>query len=214
MIKEIVEIDRLASVSQKPHSVATDGKTVWIGSRETRRIDVMDPSRWLKIGEVDPPGMPWGMTYCAGEIAMTCGEGGDDLRRIRRFTPGSGFLDGYVDCPDDTGSHLAIYGGRVLLGQWYNKVLLSLDDKGAVLHTYAAPHGIAGLALVDNAAYVLGTDDEDMGEYWITRMNLKDGIANDVATVPFHARSLAWDGSRFWTNHREADQTVTFALPA
>ncbi len=212
-MQTIVEIDRLVSISPLPHSVATDGQTAWIASRATRRIDVMDTKTWCKTGEIEPPGMPWGMNYGAGALVMTCGEGDDDNRRIRRYVPGSGFLKGTIDCPDDTGSHLALYGDRLLLAQWYNKVLLLLDDAGAVKRTYAVPHGVAGLAVIGEVAYALGTDDEDAGEYWITAVDLKSGACGDLSTVPFHARGLSWDGSRFWTNFREADRTVVFTLP-
>ena len=37
---------------------------------------------------------------------MTCGETDEDLRRIRSYVPGRGFEDGFIACPDDTGSHL------------------------------------------------------------------------------------------------------------
>jgi DNA-binding beta-propeller fold protein YncE len=215
MLKQIVELSRRTSTSPAPHAVATDGETLWISSRATRRIDVIDPERWEKVGEVDPPGMPWGMAYGDGTVIMTCGENDDDTRRIRRFDPESGFIDGYVDCPDDAGSHMAFANDGVLLGQWYNKRLLVLDATGDVLTQYSAPHEIAGVAVRDGVAYLLGTDDEDHGDYWITRVDLRDRNVppEDVAVVPFHARGLAWDGKQFWTNHREADQVVSFDLP-
>ena len=36
------------------------------------------------------------------------------------------------------------------------------------------------------------------------------GAYEELARVPFAARALAYDGSRFWTNHREANQIVAF----
>jgi hypothetical protein len=30
---------------------------------------------------------------------------------------------------------------------------------------------------------------------------------------PLHARALAFDGTNFWTNHREQNQIVCFARP-
>ena len=153
------------------------------------------------------------MTYGDGAVVMTCGEPPDDNRFVRRFIVGDGFTTAPLPCPEDSGSHLALYRGHVLLAQWYNKQLLLLNDDGSVQRTYESPHGIAGVAVIDSAAYILGTDDEDEGEYWITRIDLNDGSAEDVALVPFHARGLAWDGERFWTNHREAHRTVVFALP-
>jgi hypothetical protein len=213
MPKSIVEIDRLVAATPEPHSVAVRGKDVWIGSRASRRIDVMERDTWKKVDEIEPPGMPWGMSFGGGALVMTCGEGDNDNRRVHRYVPFEGFDKHPIACPEDTGSHLALYGGRVLLGQWYNKKLLVLNHDGTVAREYDTPHGIAGVAVIDDVACVLGTDDEENGDYWISRVDLLTGVGDDLATVPFHARGLAWDGSRFWTNHREADRTVTFMLP-
>jgi hypothetical protein len=212
MLKSIVETDRLVSASPEPHSVAVRGKDVWIASRATRCIDVMDRDGWRKTGEIETPGMPWGMNYGGGAIVMTCGEGPDDTRRLHRYIPGEGFDEFLLDCPDDTGSHLALYGGRLLLGQWYNKRLLLLNENGSIVRAWQTPHEIAGVAVIDDIACVLGTDEEEHGDYYITQVDLRSNIAKDLALVPFRARGLAWDGSRFWTNHREADRTVTFTI--
>ena len=213
MPKPIVEIDRLVSASPEPHGVAVRGKDVWISSRATRRIDVMQREGWNKIGEIETPGMPWGMSFGGGAVLMTCGRGEDDNRFVHRFIPGEGFDTRVIPCPDDAGSHLALYGGRVLLGQWYNKRLLLLNDDGSVAHTWSAPHEICGVAVIDDMALLVTTDDEDTNDYWLTRLDLRSGAADDLAIIPFRARGLAWDGSKFWTNHREADRTVTFTLP-
>jgi hypothetical protein len=213
MLKPILELDRLVSASPEPHSVAVRGKDVWIASRATRRIDVMERDGWRKTGEIESPGMAWGMSFGGGALVMTCGEGDDDVRRVRRYISGEGFDHLVIDCPDDTGSHLALYGGRVLLGQWYNKSLLHLNEDGSVARTWKTPHEICGVAVIDDMACLLGTDEEENGAYYISRLDLRSGTCDDLALVPFRARGLAWDGSRFWTNHREADRTVTFALP-
>ena len=213
MLKAILEVERFVSPSPEPHSVAVRGKDVWIASRATRKIDVIEREGWRKTGEIDPPGMPWGMNYGGGSIVMTCGEAPDDTRSIHRYIPGEGFDSLDIPCPDDTGSHLALYGGRILLGQWYNKKLLLLGEDGSVSHTWSAPHEICGVAVIDDMAAILGTDEEENGDYYLSRLDLRSGLADDLAIVPFRARGLAWDGSRFWTNHREADRTVTFALP-
>lgn len=213
MLKPILEIDRLVSASPEPHSVAVlRGKEVWVASRATRRIDVMDRDGWRKTGEIETPGMPWGMNYGGGAVVMTCGEGADDDRRVHRYIPGDGFDDIVIECPEDTGSHLTLYGGRVLLGQWYNKRLLLLNDDGTIATEWQTPHEICGVAVIEDMAMLLGTDDEDSEQYYLSRLDLRNGMAQDIASVPFRARGLAWDGSRFWTNHREADRTVTFAL--
>ncbi len=214
MSKPIVEIDRLVSPSPEPHGVAVRGNDVWISSRATRRIDVMQREGWNKVGEIETPGMPWGMTFDSGGILMTCGEGDDDNRFIHRFVLGEGYDELVIACPDDTGSHLALYDGRVLLGQFHNERLLLLDEDGTIAHTWSTPREICGVAVIDDAALLVSTDDEAAEVYWLTRLDLLSGNADDLATIPFRARGLAWDGSRFWTNHREADRTVTFMLPS
>lgn len=215
MLSPIVELERAEAFSPEPHSVAADGTTLWIGSRATKKIDVIDRAAWKKTGEIEPPGMPWGMAFGNGALVMTCGEGPDDNRNIHRYVPGVGFDKSVIPCPDDTGSHLTTTGGCVLLAQWYNRRLLLLDATGAVLVEFYLPHGVAGVAEHDGAAYVLGTDEEEHGEYYITRVNLRDPHEDpeDIALVPFRGRGLAWDGTDFWTNHREADKIVRFALP-
>ncbi len=211
MLKPIVELERRVAVSPEPHSVATDGTTMWVASRATRKIDEIDVKTWQKKGEIDPPGMPWGMTYDGGALVMTCGEPPDDNRFVRRYAEGR--FEAGVPCPQDTGSHVAVHGDDVLLAQWYNQQLLRLDRAGRAVQAYTAPHGIAGVAVAGESAYLVTTDDEDQGDYWVTRVDLSDGTAVDVARIPFKARGLAWDGARFWTNHREADRTVAFRLP-
>jgi hypothetical protein len=212
MLQPVIELKRLVSVSREPHAVATDGSTVWISSRVTRRVDVMNAESWQKTGEIDPPSMAWGMAYGRGEVAMTFGDGPEDNRKIRRYRDG-GFIGKVIVCPDDTGSHLSFVGEKLIVGQWYYKKLHLVKDDGTVERTYDTPHEVAGVAVVDGAAHVIGTDEEVDGKYYITRVDLRSGSSKDIALVPFRARGLASDGTRFWTNHREADRTVIFSLP-
>ncbi len=214
MSQPIVELARLVSFSPQPHAVAVNGDILYVSSRATRRIDVIDRTSWQKRDELDAPGMPWGMAYADGEIVATCGEESEDYRRIRRYASDTGWESSFIACPQDTGSHLGIHNGRILLGQWYNQVVLELNTDGFEARRYDVPHGIAGIAIDGDKAFLLTTDDEDAGDYWITELDLVTGVSRDVALVPFHARGLAWDGEQFWTNYREADRTVTFRLPS
>ena len=61
----------------------------------------------------------------------------------------------------------------------------------------------------------LTTDNEGTADYWLTRIDARNGSPKiaDLARVPFHGRSLAFDGEHFWTNHREAHEIVSFARP-
>src|SRR5690242_18655516 len=210
-MKTVLEIERKQATCKEPHAVATDGRTLWVSSRATYRVDVVDRATWRKVDELQPPAMAWGMTYARGEVLMTCGDPDTENRRIVTYR--DGVLTGTpVVCPDGTGSHLSFDGRHVLLGQWYLKKVHALGADGAVVRTYEAPHEVCGLAAKDGELLLLGTDDESTTEYFISAIDLGTGASRDVASVPFRARGLAWDGSSFWTNHREADQTVRFAL--
>jgi hypothetical protein len=80
------------------------------------------------------------------------------------------------------------------------------------------PHEICGHTIVGGTFYCITVEDEVNGPYWLTRVDARrtpvDSVETlDLAIVPFPARGLAFDGERFWTNHREAHQTVAFARP-
>ncbi|GAC1541954.1 MAG: hypothetical protein NVS3B16_06290 [Vulcanimicrobiaceae bacterium] len=207
------EVLRLASPAPKPQSLAYDGTTLWMGSRETRRIYALDTKTWTVREDAAAPGTPWGMTVVGDELRVLCGETQDDHRVIRRFVPGHGFKTAdALPCPDDTGSQLAFDGDRLYVSQWYNKKILSLDERGTVGTTIDVPHGICGQVIVGGCFYLGTTDDEASDEYFLTRVDARDGraVAADIARIGFPARALAYDGERFWTNHREANEIVAF----
>jgi hypothetical protein len=215
-MRDVDELLRLPSPAPKPQSLAFDGTLLWMGSRETCRIYAIDPRMWTVRSETPAPGTPWGMTVVGDELRVLCGEGDDDHRIIRRFVPWHGFKSGYaISCPDDTGSQLGFDGDRLYVSQWYNKRILSLDERGRVGSIIDVPHGICGQVVVQGRFYLVTTDDEETNDYWLTRVDARGGTpkVEDIARIPFAARALAFDGERFWTNHREADQIVAFARP-
>lgn len=213
----VTELLRMPSPAPKPQALAFDGTRLWIGSRETSRMYSIDPLSWAARDEGTAPGVPWGMTVVGDEMRVICGEGDDDTRIIRRFIPGHGFKnEGAITAPDGgTGSHLSYDGDRLYVSQWYNKRIVSLDERGNVGTTVELPHEIAGHTIVDGKFYCLTTDDEDAGTYFLTRVDARNGAVkiDDLAELRFDARALAFDGERFWTNHREANETVAFARP-
>lgn len=207
------EVLRLASPAPKPQSLAYDGTTLWMGSRETRRVYALDAKTWTVREEAAAPGTPWGMTVVGDELRVLCGETADDTRIIRRFVPGHGFKKSdALPCPDDTGSQLSYDGERLYVSQWYNKKLISLNEDGARGTTIDVPHGICGQVIVGGCFYLATTDDEASDEYFLTRVDARNGQVNvaDIARIGFPARALAYDGARFWTNHREANEIVAF----
>jgi len=207
------EVLRLPSPAPKPQSLAYDGTTLWMGSRETRRVYALDAKTWTVREETTAPGTPWGMTVVGDELRVLCGETPDDTRIIRRFVPGHGFkTSDALACPDDTGSHLSYDGERLYVSQWYRKKLISLDEHGGVGTTIDVPHGICGQVIVGGSFYLATTDDEESDEYFLTRVDARGANVTvaDLARIGFPARALAYDGERFWTNHREANEIVAF----
>ena len=59
-MKLIHEMQRLASPAPKPQSLAWDGVTLWMGSRETKRIYGIDPTTWAVGAEFTAPGRRMG----------------------------------------------------------------------------------------------------------------------------------------------------------
>ena len=53
-------------------------------------------------------------------------------------------------------------------------------------------------------------------ERWrIARLDPREDkpAVEDLAMVPFAARSLTFDGEKFWSNHRAANEIASFTLP-
>jgi hypothetical protein len=212
----ITELLRLDAPCPKPQALAFDGTALWIGSILTQRLYAVDPQHWTLRDEFAVPGKPWGMTVAGDELWVVLGETDEDNRVIRRVVPGHGVhADGAIPCPEDTGSQLSYDGERLYVSQWYKQRILALADDGTVTSVIALPHQICGQVVVDGRFYCLTTDDENSHRYFITRVDARHGepVIDDLATLDFDARALAYDGERFWTNHREANQTVAFALP-
>lgn len=216
-MENIRELRRLASPASKPQSLAWDGTTLWMGSRETKRLYAIDPATWKVKWETPASGTPWGLTSVeGGELRVVSGETAEDNRVIRRCIPGHGFDSVFgLPCPDDSGSHLSFDGHSLWVSQWYPKKLLALGAAGQVERTIQVPHGICGQVFVEGLFYLVTTDAEETNDYWLTRVDPRPATPriDDLARIPFAARALAFDGTNFWTNHREQDQIVSFARP-
>jgi hypothetical protein len=212
----ITELQRLPSPAPSPQALAFDGDTLWMGSRETRRIYAIDPRTWTARDEGEAPGTPYGFAVVGDELRAICGEDPDDSRFVRRFVPGHGWPSaGRVACPDDTGSYLGFDGDRLYVTQWYRQRIVSVDDAGDVGTIIAVPHGICGCVIVEGRFFLATTDDETTTDYWLTRVDARGPtpVVTDIARIGFAARSLAFDGERFWTNHRERNEIVAFSAP-
>ncbi len=212
-MKEIQELRRLPAPFPRPQALAWDGTSLWLSSMATKEICGMDPAAWTPTWKVAAPGVPFGMTAVGSELRVLCGETSEDNRIIRRCIPQQGFdADFALPCPDDTGSQLGYDGSSLYVSQWYNQRVLRLNAAGETDAVIASPHQICGQVIVGDFVYLMTTDDESTNDFFLTRIHLTTHLAEDVAKVPFQARALAFDGQHFWTNHREAHETVCFAL--
>lgn len=212
-LPRIREIRRLTAPFQRPQALAWDGQLLWLSSMANGKICAMDAASWKPVWETDAPGVPFGMTAVDGELRVLCGETSQDYRIIRRCVPSEGFDAGFaLPCPDDTGSQLGYDGQSLYVSQWYNQRVLRLDEAGKTQEIIPCPHQICGQVVVGEYVYLMTTDDESTQDYFLTRIHLQTHEAEDVASVPFQARALAHDGQNFWTNHREAHETVCFSI--
>ena len=215
-MNDIQELLRLAAPAPRPQAIAFDGERLWLGSIETERLYALAPNDWTVRDEIPLPGKPWGMVAAGDELRVIVGQTAEDHRTIFRVAPGKGLhTTGAIPCPDDTGSQLSYDGERLFVSQWYNKRLIALDDTGTPGTIINVPHGICGQTIVGGRFYLITTDDESSGEYFLTRVDARGDAPEsvDLARIHFDARGLAFDGERFWTNHREQHQVVAFAKP-
>lgn len=210
------ELRRLRAPAPAPQAIAHDGSRLWIGSRDTRRLYAIDTANWTARDEGVAPGIPWGMTFAGDDARVLLGEDPGDMRFVHRFVPGRGFRsEGRFAAPDGSGSHLSYDGDRLYISQWYAQQIVAVDEGGTPGSVVTVPHQIVGHTIVAGVFYCLTTDDEDTIDYWLTRVDARSGsaVSQDILRIPFHARGLAFDGKSFWTNHREADETVCFERP-
>jgi hypothetical protein len=212
----ILERGRFPSPAVTPQALACDGNKLWMGSRDVRRIYVIDPKSWRVLEESETPGIPWAAVAMNGTLRFTIGEGPNDDRYICRFAPGIGFSEqDRIACPEFTGSYLSYDGKHLYLSQWYKHRILKLEAGGNISRVIDIGAEVSGHAFVDGMIYVLrGT--EQNGESWtIARLDPREENpeVKDIAVVPFACRSLTFDGANFWSNHRAANEIVSFGLP-
>ena len=175
----------------------------------------MDPKNWKVLEELEAPGIPWAAVSTGDALWFTLGEGEEDDRYLWRFVPGKGFSEAdRIACPEFTGSYLSYDGKQLYLSQWYEHRILRLDSGGRITREFAVGAEISGHVFSEGFIYVLRGTEQNGGDWRLARFDLKETTPaiEDLARVPFQCRSLAFDGERFWTNHREADRIVCFRM--
>ncbi len=215
-LSTIIERGRFPSPAAAPQALAWSGGKLWMGSRDLRRIYAIDSTEWKVLEEKEPPGIPWAAVATNGTLCFTIGEDPNDDRYIRRLVPKAGFSEtDRIACPEFTGSYLSYDGEHLYLSQWYKHRILELDANGNIIRVIDVGAEVSGHSFVDGMIYVLrGT--EQNGESWtIARLDPREKKpeVKEIAVVPFACRSLTFDGANFWSNHRAANEIVSFTLP-
>ena len=212
----ITERRRLLSPAPTPQALACHGDALWMGSRDLRRIYKLDPKAWTVLEETEAPGIPWSAVSTGKDLWFTVGEGPEDDRYLRRYLPGKGFSETErIPCPEFTGSYLSYDGEHLYLSQWYKHRILRLDRGGNILREIAIHAEICGHVFVDGSIYVLCGTEQGNEDWRIARLDPSQETPEieELARVPFQCRSLTFDGESFWTNHRQADRIISFAMP-
>jgi hypothetical protein len=212
----ITELQRRASPFPKPQAIYVDGDVLWLSSRQTKKVYALDRSSWQVTWECAVPAgdTVWGITKVGEELYVVCGVDAVDVdsRRIRRLRLGVGFDPAFsLPCPDGMGSHLSHDGTSLVLSQWYPQKLISIGTDGKSGRVLEVPRQVVGQCFARGVFYLATTTNEESDDYFIERFDPATGGCEMLAKLGFSARGLAFDGTNFWTNHREQNEIVAFA---
>ena len=213
-LPSITETQLRQAPTKTPQALAWDGRALWMSSRDLGTLHKIDTTKWESVEEVDPPGVVWAAVASNGAMYLTIGKGLNDDRYVYRYSAKDGFRKLFA-CPDFTGSYLSYDGEAVYLSQWYEKRILRYDDQGKITRTIEVGAEICGHTFVNGTLYVLRGVEKPNEDWRIARLDPREEKpkVDDLAVVPFAARSLTFDGERFWSNYRAADTTIAFTLP-
>jgi hypothetical protein len=220
-MKAMAKIRRRSSPAITPQALAWHRDHLWVSSRDLGMLYKIHPGTWKIVREIDPPGIVWAAVSAGnGEMCFTIGKGLNDDRYIYRYGLNEGFTK-LFSCPDFTGSYLSFDGKHLYMSQWYEERILKFDAQGNIIREIDVGAEICGHTFVDGMIYVLrGRENKSQpnkSEEWrIAWLDPKEETpqVEDLAAVPFAARSLTFDGEYFWSNHRAANETISFSLPS
>src|SRR2546421_13063588 len=208
----IKERKRFRSPTVTPQALAWDGKQLWMSSRDLGFLYKLNVDGSKIVDEIDPPGVVWAAVATNGAMHLTIGKGLNDDRYVYRYSGGD--FSKLFACPDFTGSYLSYDGEHLYLSQWYEKRILKYDENGNIIRKIDIGAEISGHTFVDGLIYVLRGEEKPNEDWRISRLDPREETPDvqDLAQVPFACRSLTHDGANFWTNHRAADEIVSFVL--
>ena len=209
------KLHRRPGPATRPFSLLFVDGTLWTGSWDTERLYAMDPNSWTVLAQYQAPGKPFGIANLGGEFRVVISDGGEaDDRYFYRFVPGQGFdLASKTPCPDMTGSYLALDGTSLYLGQMTERRILELDTDGTIKRTIALPTRCAGFAVGADRRFYMTSGDSELENLQFGTLNITaaEPQFTAIAPLPDGARSLAFDGSRWWTCLRDEGEIASFA---
>jgi hypothetical protein len=209
-------INRLSihpSPGGRPQPIAFHGGSLWVGCWDTATLYEIDAKTWSVKSEVALPDKPYGIASFGGALHLVIGDGEADDRYIYRFVPGKPFShDDRIACPDFTGSHLATNGKALYLAQQTHRRLVELDESGKPARTIPFPVRSAGIGFAGDAFYMIAADDDfDVLEFATLDIDMPSAAPVIICSMNPAARGLAFDGTNWWTAHREEGEIVSFS---
>jgi hypothetical protein len=213
-LSTIEELLRIPAPCPSAIGLACDGTDLWIGCFATNRIYGLNAQQGRVFEEAVAPGRPFGLTVTGDALRVVVGDEADD-RYIRRYIMGKDFKSEKIPCPDATGSFLAYDGDRLYLSQRDNQCILELDEAGRMLRTIPVPRQITGMVIVAGRFYLVTTESREVDDYRLLCLDARKERpeVHELASIPYVARSLGFDGTRLWTIDRDQNQIVAFAKP-
>jgi hypothetical protein len=211
----IEELLRIPSPCPGAIGLACDGPNLWISSYETNRIYGLNAQQGTVFEESTAPGEPYGLTVTGDALRVVIADA-DDNRTIRRYIMGKDFKSEAIPCPDASGSFLAYDGDLLYLSQRHQKRIFELDDTGKVLRTIPVPREVTGMVVVSGCFYLMTTESRTVHDFRLMCLDARKEQPQftELASVPYRARGLGWDGTKFWTHAADENTIVAIAKPS
>lgn len=197
-----------------PFGVACDGPHLWVSSTVTRRIYGIDARNGRVVAEAVAPGTPFGIAVTGGALRVIVADD-DDNRYLCRYVMGKDFKrSDRVALPGLSGTSLAYDGDALFVCQRRQRTIVEIDGRGRTIREIPTPHEAVGMTIVGGRIYLLAGAEGD-GRFSLIRMDVRASVPEivELAAVPFDARTLAFDGRRFWAANGDDNTIVAFAKP-
>ncbi len=208
------KLDRRPSPATRPHPLAFLDGNLWMGSWDTDRIYEIDPRSWNVRREIEAPGRPYGLAALGNELRVVVALDDDD-RYLYRVVPESGFdLNSKTPCPDLTGSFLAAAGSTIYLGQMTFRRILVLKPDATAEREISLPTRCAGLSFGPGGRFFMISGDDELEHLQFGTLDIAQNQPRfeSIRPLPDEARSLAFDGSLWWTCLRDSNEVASFTI--